>query len=691
MKFRFYLVFYLAGFLVVKSQQIRYCGTTEYTQHWFNLHPEFAAQFNKNQQWADQQDKTDAANNYISFKQTVAASYTIPVVFHILHLNGPENISDAQIIDAVTILNRDFRKLNSDTNIIEPEFKALAADANIQFALATKDDNGNCTNGIVRHYDKNTNWIVSSQNYVYTWTPSKYLNIYVVNDIANAAGYTFLPGSVPAYMDAIVMRHDYVGSIGTAHPYRSRALTHEAGHWLNLQHVWGSTNNPGVACGDDGVSDTPITKGFGWCNLLNAAVCNPPNKENVQNYMEYSYCCNMYTIGQANRMNNCLLSGPAGRPNVRSNTNLIATGVINPSGPCAPKADFASVKPEVCVNGAVSFSDLSYNGTVTAWQWYFQDGTANSLTIQSPSVTFSSTGLKDVQLKVSNSLGKDSLLKKAIIVIPGPGTGTNNIVQGFETITYPDNKWFSKAPQYGSDWLQTFTVGAGSNASLWINNYFDSPNEAVSLYTPMYDISTLPAPTLAFDVAYAQSPSGSNDRLRVFYSTDCAASWTTLYSKSGAVLHTLGTGNNPTGALMNPLASQWRHEHSFLTSAGTATNLLLKFEFTPDSMNPGNNIFIDNINILSTAGIKDSKMESPVISVYPNPARESISIKSSLVLSDAGLILTDITGKTVYTESGITFSGNSAKLINVASLAKGMYFFHLQGGGQHFVTRVVIQ
>ena len=40
--------------------------------------------------------------------------YKIPVVFHILHNNGIENISDEQVFDAISIMNRDFRRLNSD-------------------------------------------------------------------------------------------------------------------------------------------------------------------------------------------------------------------------------------------------------------------------------------------------------------------------------------------------------------------------------------------------------------------------------------------------------------------------------------------------------------------------------------------------------------------------------------------------
>ena len=55
-------------------------------------------------------------------------------------------------------------------------------------------------------------------------------------------------------------------------------------------------NDPGVACGDDGVQDTPITKGHSSCNNVYDSVCTGAI-ENVQNFMEFSYCIKMFTLG----------------------------------------------------------------------------------------------------------------------------------------------------------------------------------------------------------------------------------------------------------------------------------------------------------------------------------------------------------------------------------------------------------
>ena len=310
------------GSLGVLAQN-KHCFTDEAMKVWFKTHPEMQKEYLRLQEEAAAQDKIDYTNAYKKNgnKTAAVAAYTIPVVFHVLHLGGSENISDAQIKDAVKVMTRDYRKQNADTTNIIAAFKPLAADINFEFQLATKDPSGNCTTGITRHFTAGTDWTGNPGEFFNTWPSNQYLNIYVVRSIntgQNAAAYTFLPGSVGGGMDAIVSLHDYVGSIGTSSPFRARTLTHEAGHWFNLAHVWGGTNQPGISCGNDGVTDTPITKGYSYCpgSAAAAAICNPTITENYQNYMEYSYCDIMFTQGQSARMTTCINNTVMGRNNL---------------------------------------------------------------------------------------------------------------------------------------------------------------------------------------------------------------------------------------------------------------------------------------------------------------------------------------------------------------------------------------
>lgn len=610
-----------------------------------------------------------AEENQSNSNKSVATSYTIPVVFHILHLSGSENISDAQINSAIICLNEDFQKLNADVANIVPEFTATAADCEIKFVLASKDENGNCTNGITRHYTSLANWSTNASNYIYTWNPQKYMNVYVVKTMGNgAAGYTFLPGTVGGAMDAIVMLHDYVGKIGTSSIFKSHTLSHEAGHWLNLQHVWGSNNNPGVTCGDDGVADTPITKGWQNCALSNAIVCTSGIKENIQNFMEYSYCSNMFTTGQKNRMHTALNSPIAGRNNLSGNSNLIATGVINPTLNCAPIAEFRTTNSVTCVGNSLSFIDQSYNATVTNWNWS-SNLSSNTSTSTNGTLTFTNSGIAAVKLKVNNSFGVDSITKSYVVVIAGLTSTNVGTSQSFETGVFPNNNWIVTSAQYGGTFnTYTNTAATGTNCA-WVNNYFDSPGGVINLYTPSYFFNNQSAATFEFKYAYAQIQSTNNDRLRVFVSPNCGATWNIIFNKTGSVLNTTGTTYN--GAFLNPFPQEWQTV-SVDVSSYADQGVYFKFEFTPDANAPGNNLFIDDIfvnAIPSSVGIKEHATINS-IQLMPNPASDLLTISSTNAIEQIEIYSLD--GKLV--QRNLFKKPDTIQTLSLTNLVKGMYY-----------------
>ena len=128
-------------------------------------------------------------------------------------------------------------------------------------------------------------------------------------------------------MDGIMMLHHYTGDNGTSNVYNSRTLTHEIGHYLGLPHTWGGTNDPGLpgnCADDDGIEDTPNTIGSNLNCDLTMTTCDA-HLDNVQNYMDYSYCSNMFTEGQANYMRNILNLEVSQRNQLWSEANLSAS------------------------------------------------------------------------------------------------------------------------------------------------------------------------------------------------------------------------------------------------------------------------------------------------------------------------------------------------------------------------------
>jgi hypothetical protein len=261
-----------------------------------------------------------------------AQSYIIPVVFHVLHQGGTENISDAQILDAMRILNEDYNKQNADTIDVIPYYQNNIADMQVEFRLANLDPDGNATNGIDRIYTSLTN-AGSDSAKINQWNPSRYLNIWVVKNIdMGAAGYSNYPWSVPDTFpnhDGVMLISNYVGSNGTSNIYNSRTITHLVGHCLCLMHLFGDTN-PSSCNEGDSVADTPPA-------MFNAPIHNcipdtpycvtgvPPN---FQNFMG-GICSCMFTNGQKARVHNCLESAVAHRDSLWALPNLVATGVIS--------------------------------------------------------------------------------------------------------------------------------------------------------------------------------------------------------------------------------------------------------------------------------------------------------------------------------------------------------------------------
>ncbi len=229
-----------------------------------------------------------------------AAVITIPIVFHVVYRTSAENISDAELMSQLQVLNDDFRRLNSDTDGTWSQ----AADTEIQFCLATVDPNGNPTTGITRTststngFGTNDAVKFSSNGGKDAWPRNDYLNFWVCNIGGGILGYAQFPGGSAA-TDGVVNDYRYTGTIGSSAPFNlGRTATHEVGHWLNLRHIWGDGN----CNADDFVSDTPTSDAANYGCATGHVSCN--STDMVQNYMDYSDdgCMNLFTQGQKDRM-----------------------------------------------------------------------------------------------------------------------------------------------------------------------------------------------------------------------------------------------------------------------------------------------------------------------------------------------------------------------------------------------------
>jgi PKD repeat protein len=512
------------------------------------------------------------------------------------------------------------------------------------------------------------------------------------------AGYAFYPSAVQgifAPYDGVMILSDYIGSIGTSSPGTSRALTHEIGHYLNLPHTWGSTNNPGVACGDDGIFDTPATKGWLSCNL-NGSVCEPGVIENVQNYMEYAYCSNMFTAGQVQVMQGVLSNTVSDRNNLWSETNREATGTTDGYvSECAPRANFNPNHYFVCQGQDILFTDYSWGGEVTSWSWDIPGGNPSTSTAQSPVVIFDNPGKYMVTLTVSNSIGSNTISKE-VYVGESVAPVTNLLQEGFEDATAFNNNWIIKnVDNNESEWSLHNGGGNASAHSLMMDNFHGDKGDVDYFVTPSMDLSALSQVYLSFDYAGATSTSNLdliNDQLRIFSSTNCGEQWIQRAVFDGLSLINNGAWGSPFSADGN---STWTVASVTLPTILTEPNVRFKFEFTGGYA--GNNLFIDNINISQyPVGINSPVSEVTSLNIFPNPSNGDFLLTYNLAKEGKVVIsVIDLTGREVSRIAAEQqAAGNHEKSIQkteLGNLSAGIYSVRLQSNGQSFVRKLVIE
>lgn len=314
-------------------------------------------------------------------------------------------------------------------------FEDIAANIGIEFRLATIDPDGNCTTGITYNQSKLT--FVGGENVKDDsyWDNSKYLNIWTVANVASgAAAYAYYPGSAPENHEGILCQHDYFGTDGTSSNsnWRRHTMSHEVGHYLNLAHPWGSTNDSALEdnCNsDDSVEDTPNTVGASGCLSWESQIsCG--TLDNVANIMDYTNCAFMFTGGQKDRVIAALNSTSGARNNLWSEENLELTGTNDdyffntPYANCKPIADFKVIGEGIGALGPggefeISFESMSYNvpENEMSYEWFFEGAEPSYSTEKNPTVNFVSSGQHDVTLTVSNNSGESELIKENYIVI----------------------------------------------------------------------------------------------------------------------------------------------------------------------------------------------------------------------------------------------------------------------------------
>ena len=376
-------------------------------------------------------------NNYDASSKK--AIIIIPVVAQIWKTTG--QVPDSRVTEQIDRLNADFGRTNTDAGNTPAQFSAV--DCEIQFCLANKDPQGNASTGIVR---KTPGGSPAQNGGPDLWDTDKYLNLFVYDIGGGTLGFTYLASQAPN--NAVHIGTSYFGNTGGTYGM-GRTASHEVGHWLNLEHIWGDAN-----CGNDFVADTPTQQSdnFGCPNHPSVTCGN--SGDMFMNYMDYvnDNCMNAFTLGQKTRMIAAINND---RP------TLLTSSVTN----CATAALTAEFSANVTVINAgqsVTFTDGSTPvASVNSWNWDFDvanlggvtPGTAN--TQGSHVVTYNNPGTYTVSLEVGDGSSNDTETKTSYILVNAQGTVTCDS-------TVADWDWVAEAfgpANWGADCNGTATSG----------------------------------------------------------------------------------------------------------------------------------------------------------------------------------------------------------------------------------------
>jgi gliding motility-associated-like protein len=404
----FYLLFFSFTFHALAQNTSHVCGTDEILNQQLK---------NKNQRNVHNEAEKkifDFTKNKSLLRTTSNSTYVIPVVVHVIHNGGTENISDAQIIKGIQDLNEAFSNTGYYDTII-------GTTVGIQFCLAKQDENGLFSTGITHTQSTLTDVLAPSQDAalknLIRWNTGQYLNIWIVKEITSesagtgVAGYAYFPSAHGSSIDGVVSEARYFGSSVD----NSKIHIHEVGHYLGLYHTFeGGCPNGDCLTQGDRVCDTPPDQSTAVVPCANATnTCATDTDDNssnnpfrsipsgglgdqhdmTSNYMDYGndFCRVLFTPGQRDRMIAALTT---------TRSSLLDSKGCEDLCPNPIQIAFTPSDTTIVIGATINFINTTVGAVAYEWK-------INSIvfsTDMNPSYVFNTQGTFIITLRASNGI-----------------------------------------------------------------------------------------------------------------------------------------------------------------------------------------------------------------------------------------------------------------------------------------------
>jgi hypothetical protein len=603
--------------------------------------------------------------------------FIIPVIVHVYNVNNFIPVTTGVVLECIELANNYFSGNLPNVNDVQPEFQSVVSNPNIQVKLATKLPDSSCFNGII-YYNLESYFDTPSDFSEYSIDTEHYLNIHIaVTDFSSATFPT--PALIAGNPNDFILLTNFDARL------RQYVLVHELGHWVGLGHTFGPANSSGISCNDDGIADTPPTKGSvgGTCNLT-LSECTPGVIENVNNFMDYSNCPLMFTAGQSERMSDVVSDTNLARHQIGTPENIQRTGVfVQPY--CEGEITTYNDQFRGCDSTLIRLYAMYSGFFADSVSWYCPGATQELWLTDHPYVYYPSEGVKTAYFSVCRD-GVCNTIEHtffADIVEPSLSLPFTSFPfsEDFESdFSFPQTNMVLDSDDL-TPWQVCNFAGYNSENCLYIPAMFNSEIDTTSVLIGAFDFTQLNNVLVTAKVAVSAPENGSYCIFEIVLRNPC-----NFFIPSGAYLvlpiNEINEGNLETNFVPTN-STQW-HDIQFTwpnwTGAASA-ELELRVRYFP--LTPGNTpeaFYLDNITVGELDVItQTNEIQFTDFDLFPNPVTDQLSIKLTSNKSESFKIFSPL-GSLV--QEGTIDNNNS---ISLQHLNAGIYFIQINNMIKRFV------
>lgn len=643
-----------------------------------------------------------------------AATMYVPVVFHVV-LTNQTLVTDAQIQDQLDRMNKDFAGLNADSTRIPAAFKPLFAKTNIQFKLAQRTPANEPSTGIERVTTSRPDFDINDARVKYNslggadaWDVNRFFNVWITNLSGNYLGYSTLPGNALSSEEGVVIKYTalpgYEYPDDRPNPYDvGRTLVHETGHYFGLLHTWGDETG---CSNDDGINDTPpqgdYTSGCVSGEKYDACSATSPGVM-YQNFMDYTddACMVMFTEEQKIRMETTfslyrasLLTSNGADPVIAFNLDASAKSITTPlQRICNPSftpvitlrnngaQTLTSATIVASLDGGVATSTTSWTGSLAALAE--TPVTLNALSVAAQGAHVLTVVISSPNGSSDENAANNTITLNFLYYLPV----ATPLTESFEGSVFPPVGWDIINPDQNITWQKTTAAAKTGTSSLVIPNFDYAANgQKDYIRLPLMRIPDSDSAFMTFQVAAAvvtdpKDSANAFDTLEVLVSTDCGATFTSLYKKGGSNLITRAAA---TASSFVPAVNEWRKDSVNLTPYINESEILLAFSSTNQHEN---NIYLDDIDVYSLT--VNPVLKTKGFMITPNPTTGRITVQFyPYPAFIKGINIFSSTGKMVASQR-LNSTGSTGYTFDLGRFASGVYIVQVVLGDKVITQKVI--